>query len=371
MRYLIFIAFVVISILDYISGRKRILRRTNGLKDVEEIAEKKVSVIIPARDEEENLKKLLPLVCSQQFPAHEIIVVDDNSTDKTSEIATSFEQVKLVKLEEDPPDGWVGKSWALWNGFLNSSGDYLLFLDADVEPSDKLIEYLSVQHAYHGGLISVWPYQRLEKFYEHLTLPFNLLVIYASNTLGFPGKIARGAFGPVVFTSREDYEKTGGHSTIRDGILEDIKLAKLYLKHGIKVTNFIGDGVVQFRMYPNGIKQLLEGFSKNMSSGAITGGTFAFLLALIWMAGIYTSIPNIASIFFETNNISEVLTKTANYLIVALFIRLLSKDTGQYKIYDALLYPIHYIFFLIVFFYSLYLTLLKKQVYWRGRKLKV
>ncbi|MEJ5257665.1 MAG: glycosyltransferase family 2 protein [Fervidobacterium sp.] len=229
MRYLIFIAFVVISILDYISGRKRILRRTNGLKDVEEIAEKKVSVIIPARDEEENLKKLLPLVCSQQFPAHEIIVVDDNSTDKTSEIATSFEQVKLVKLEEDPPDGWVGKSWALWNGFLNSSGDYLLFLDADVEPSDKLIEYLSVQHAYHGGLISVWPYQRLEKFYEHLTLPFNLLVIYASNTLGFPGKIARGAFGPVVFTSREDYEKTGGHSTIRDGILEDIKLAKLYL----------------------------------------------------------------------------------------------------------------------------------------------
>ncbi|SHN58684.1 glycosyltransferase [Fervidobacterium gondwanense] len=371
MRYLIFAAFIVISILYYISGRDRILRRTNGLKDRKEIAEKKVSVIIPARNEEENLKKLLPLVCSQQFPAHEIIVVDDNSTDKTSEIATSFEEVKLVKLKEDPPDGWVGKSWALWNGFLNSSGDYLLFLDADVEPSDKLIEYLSVQRAYHGGLISVWPYQRLEKFYEHLTLPFNLLVIYASNTLGFPGKIARGSFGPVVFTSREDYEKTGGHSTIRDGILEDIKLAKLYAKHGIKVTNFLGDGLVQFRMYPNGIKQLLEGFSKNMSSGAITGGTFAFLLALIWMAGIYTSIQNITSIFLETNNILDVLIKTANYLIVALFIRLLSKDTGQYRIYDALFYPIHYIFFLIVFFYSLYLTLLKKQVYWRGRKLKV
>ncbi len=362
MKVFIFISFLLLSFFYIYHGRKRVLHlKISDPKNLSDVAPSaKVSVIIPARNEEKNLMKLLPLVLTQTQKPFEIIVVDDNSSDNTFEIASSFKDVKVVRLAENPPNGWVGKSWAIWNGYLNSSGEYLLFLDADVEPSKELIRILIEKHKEYGGLVSVWPYQRLEKFYERLTLAFNLMVIYASNNLGFPSKIPSGAFGPVIFTSRKDYEFTGGHEAIKDSVLEDIKLGKLYVKHKISVTNFLGNHTVKFRMYPLGLKQLFEGFSKNMSSGATTGGFVSFAVALVWMSAIYSSIANLF-------NLSGLIS----YIIISILIYLMAKPTGDYRWYDAILYPIHYLFFLIVFFYSLYLTLFKKQVYWKGRKISV
>lgn len=358
MRFIVFGLFILISIAYVIFGRKRILHSKNDYEDL--VNDTKISVIIPARNEEQNLKKLLPLILNQTIKPFELIVVDDNSTDGTYSVASSFENVKVIRLTEEPPKGWVGKSWAIWNGFSNSSGNYLLFLDADVEPEPVLISSLIQRYRERSGLITVWPYQRFERFYEHLTLPFNLLVIYASNNLGFPSKEPSGAFGPVIFTSRKDYEMVGGHEAIRDGVLEDIKLGKLYLRSGLKVTNFLGNNTVKFRMYPNGIRQLFEGFSKNMSSGAITAGIFPFALSIIWMSGVYSSISTAFSI-----------EGAVRYMVTALAIYVMAKPTGDYKWYDAILYPVHFLFFLIVFFYSLYLTIFKKQVSWKGRKINV
>lgn len=96
-------------------------------------------------------------------------------------------------------------------------------MDADVEPEEGAIEVLVEIHKKHPGLISVWPYQRFERFYEHLNLVFNLMIVCASNMLGFPSKRPKGAFGPVILTSRRDYMKTGGHAAIKDSVLEDHK----------------------------------------------------------------------------------------------------------------------------------------------------
>uniref|UniRef100_A0A7V4CMN5 Glycosyltransferase n=1 Tax=Fervidobacterium pennivorans TaxID=93466 RepID=A0A7V4CMN5_FERPE len=361
LKYIIFVTFVLISLSYIYYAKKRILHSKKSLSDLHHLTENpKISVIIPARNEEKNLSKLLPLVINQSLKPFEIIVVDDNSTDGTFSVARSFPEVTVIRLTEEPPKGWVGKSWAIWNGYLNSSGEYLLFLDADVEPSNELIQSLFLRQKEYGGLISVWPYQRFEKFYEHLTLPFNIMIVYASNNLGFPNKVPSGAFGPTIFTSRRDYEITGGHQAIKDSVLEDIKLGKLYINHGIKVTNFLGNHTIKFRMYPSGFKQLFEGFSKNMSPGATIGGLFSFLLSLIFMAGIYSSFTSVFT-----------LDGVVRYLTVALIIYIMAKPTGDYKWFDALFYPLHYIFFLIVFFNSLYLTIFKKQVYWKGRKIDV
>uniref|UniRef100_A0A7C5U4B9 Glycosyltransferase n=1 Tax=Fervidobacterium nodosum TaxID=2424 RepID=A0A7C5U4B9_9BACT len=322
----------------------------------------KVSVIIPARNEERNIGKILSFLSQQSIPIYEIIVVDDNSWDKTYEIASSFKNVKVVRLTTEPPKGWVGKSWAIWNGYLSSSGDLLVFMDADVEPSYHAIESLVTQYEKYGGLISVWPYQRFERFYEHLSLTFNFLVVYASNMLGFPSKKPSGVFGPVILTSRKDYEYTGGHEAVRDSVLEDIKLGKLYVNKGIRVTNFIGNGIIKFRMYPEGFKQLFEGFSKNMSSGAISGGFINFLLAFVWIAGFYSSFSNF------TFPIWYILLR---HLVFSTLVYILSKSIGGYKWYDALLYPVHFSFFLIVFFYSLYRTVVVRKVTWRGREIDV
>jgi glycosyltransferase involved in cell wall biosynthesis len=359
---LIFFTFILISVLYFYYSKSKVLHlKTKFSKNKKIDNDKfKVSVIIPARNEEKNLSKLLPLLLNQTIKPYEIIVVDDNSNDKTSIIANSFPGVCVIKLKNDPPKGWIGKSWAIWNGYLNSHGDYLLFLDADVEPSEVLIESLVQRYKQYGGLLSIWPYQRLEKFYEHFTLPFNLMIVYASNNLGFPNKKPSGAFGPVIFTSKKDYLLTGGHEAIKDSVLEDIKLGRLYLAHGLTVSNFLGNHTIKFRMYPLGFKQLFEGFSKNMSSGAAKVGWFSFILSILWMFGIYSSMSSI----FTFGGILR-------YLVTSIMLYIMAKPTGEYTFYDTLLYPIYYVFFLIVFFNSLYLTIFRKEVYWKGRKIDV
>ncbi|QIV79285.1 glycosyltransferase [Fervidobacterium pennivorans] len=359
---IIFFSFLIISAFYYYYSTQRVLHlKEKAFNDEKLNAENYcVSVIIPARNEEKNLSKLLPLLLDQSVRPYEIIIVDDNSTDNTSVVASSFPNVCVVKLTTEPPKGWIGKSWAIWNGYLNSHGDYLLFLDADVEPSNVFIESLVKIHKKYGGLLSIWPYQRLEKFYEHFTLPFNLMIVYASNNLGFPNKKPSGAFGPVIFTSKKDYQLIGGHEAIKDSVLEDIKLGRLYSEHGLNVSNFLGNHTVKFRMYPLGLKQLFEGFSKNMSSGAITGGWFSFILAILWMFGIYSSMTSI----FTFGGILR-------YFVTSIVLYIMAKPTGEYTFYDALLYPMYYAFFLIVFFNSLYLTIFKKEVYWKGRKIDV
>jgi len=352
-------ATIFISILNiYFLNRKK-LRIGRVASDSHEY---KVSVIIPARNEEHNILKILRHLENQGVKPFEIIVVDDNSSDKTAELAKQFPQVEVVRLSEDPPEGWVGKSWAIWNGYLKSSGNILLFMDADVEPGENAIEALLNKYKKHKGMISVWPYQRFERLYEHLTLTFNLVVLNSSNMLGFPSKKPSGAFGPVVLTSRNDYERTGGHNAIKDSVLEDIRLGKIYIKNDIKVSNFIGNKIIKFRMYPDGFKQLFEGFTKNMSSGATSGGLVNFIVAIIWIAGFYASFTSFRLPIEYT---------LLRYFGFAMITYLLSKPTGEYKWYDGLFYPVHFLFFVAVFFKSLYQTIFVKKVKWRGRDVNV
>ncbi len=141
-----------------------------------------ISVIIPARNEESNIGKILNLLNLQTVKPYEVIAVDDNSIDRTAEIVKAFqnddESIKLISLKEEPPEGWFGKSWAIWNVYKHSSGNILIFMDADVKPGEKTLEILISKYRIHGGLISVWPYQRFERFYEHLNLVFNLVFTY-------------------------------------------------------------------------------------------------------------------------------------------------------------------------------------------------
>lgn len=353
---------VFISIIYFFTAHKRLLRPLRYTERAVHNNYYSISVIIPARNEERNIAKILNCLKNQSVKPDEILVVDDNSTDNTYEIASKFEGVKCIRLQKEPLEGWVGKSWAIWNGVKASKGDLLIFFDADVEPEYYALETLLNIYDKYGGLISIWPYQRFGKFYEHLTAVFNTLIIYGGNMIGFPFRKPSGAFGPVILTSRKDYEYTGGHEAIKDSVLEDIKLGKLYIEKGISVNNFLGDGVIKFRMYPNGFGQLFEGFAKNMSFGASTGGILSFLLSLIWISGYFSSFSNF------NYPISYIVFR---YIIMCLLFYILLRPTGDYKWYDALFYPIHFIFFIIVFIYSLYQALVVKKVTWKGRKINV
>ncbi|MBM7559579.1 glycosyltransferase [Marinitoga litoralis] len=347
-----YISFIIISFIFIYFGKNKLLKPNNTNLEYH-----KISVIIPARNEEKNISKILKSIINQSYKPYEIIVVDDSSTDKTPNIVKTFKDVKLIRLNEDPPKGWNGKTWAIWNGYKNSTGDYLLFLDADVELSNNAIEILINKYMQTDGLISVWPYQKLEKFYEHLVFLFNIIIVHGSNMIR--SKKPSGAFGPVILTSRKNYELTGGHEVIKDSVLEDIKLGKLYVKNNINVSNYLGNKIIKFRMYPNGISQLFEGFTKNISSGSTSGGVINLIIALIWISAIF-------HLFFTFKSIYLLY-----YFTIVFMLFLISKNLGDFKWYDYFIFPVHLIFFAITFFYSLYRKLFLHTVIWKGRNIDV
>jgi len=340
-----------------------LLRKIRFLK-AKNLQNKKVriSVIIPAMNEEHNIGKILNTLKTQNYTPHEIIVVNDNSTDKTESVASSYIGIKIISLKKEPPEGWIGKSWSCWNGYLKSTGNLLLFLDADVELSKEALESLLTEYIKYGGLISVWPYQRFEKFYEHLIMPFNLIAVSSVNSFSFFDKLNPiGVFGPVILTSRSDYEKTGGHLTVKNKVVEDLEIGKIYLEKGIGVINLLGGEIIKFRMYPKGLRQLFEGLTKNIASGAIKIGIINFLVIFLWFVGIYSS-------FFSCLPKSEYLIY---YPLYVLQIYILISKTGDYSFLDVVFYPLHFLFFLIVFMSSIFKKFILRSVTWKGRKINV
>jgi hypothetical protein len=168
-----------------------------------------------------------------------------------------------------------------------------------------------------------------------------------------------GAYGPAIAVERKKYESVNGHAAFKDGVLEDIKLGKLFLQSGYAVENYLGGQTMKFRMYPEGLKQLFEGFTKNMALGAGSLGPM-FLLVFLWMVGLYSAMGNVFS-----------LNYMFYYPLFVVQIYLVSRKTGDYTFWDALFYPVHFLFFLIVFFVSLYKVIFVKKVEWKGRKIRV
>ncbi|MBO8161859.1 MAG: glycosyltransferase family 2 protein [Thermosipho sp. (in: Bacteria)] len=321
----------------------------------------KVSVIIPARNEEKNIRKILESLKNQNYPIAEIIVVDDNSKDNTAKVAKSFENVKVVTLKSEPPEGWLGKPWACWNGYKISTGDILIFIDADVELSSNAIESLLAEYEKNKGLISVWPYQRFEKGYEHFNFILNIAAVFSTTILKLFGKTKPiGAFGPLVLTSREDYTKVGGHFSVKGEIVEDLRLGQIYLENGLSVNNFLGYKLVKFRMYPKGFKEMLEGMTKNMAIGLQRSSLKNTLLILIWYIGVLNSIP----LKFDTFR----LLLYTSYVVQFYF---LTKKVGDYNLLDALLYPVHFVFFIFTLLDSIFKTVILKKVSWKDREIVV
>jgi len=353
----------LILILAWIIGWLLLLRKIRFLK-AENLYSKNIciSAIIPAMNEEHNIGKILNTLKIQNYKPCETIVVNDNSKDKTESVASSYKDIDIVSLKKEPPKGWVGKPWSCWNGYLKSKGDLLLFLDADVELSGEALESLVTEYTKHGGLISVWPYQRFEKFYEHLIMPFNLIAISSINSFSL-FKISNpiGVFGPVILTSRSDYEKTGGHLAVKNQVIEDLKIGKIYLEKGIGITNILGGEIIKFRMYPKGPKQLFEGLTKNMAFGATQIGIINLIAICLWFGGIYSS-------FFYCLSQSEYLIY---YPLYALQICMLISKTGDYSFWDVVFYPLHFLFFLIVFLSSIFKKFILRSVTWKGRKIDV
>lgn len=326
-----------------------------------------VTVIIPARNEESNLPRLLGSLATQDPAPAEVVVVDDGSGDATAAVAR-MAGATVIPGAPLPP-GWTGKSWACWTGAqavgpgTGSGGEAhagaLVFLDADTWLAPGGLARILAEHRRRGGLVSVQPFHATERPYEALSAFFNLVSMMGVGAFT-PLRRARptGAFGPCLACSPADYVLAGGHEhpDVRGRVVEDVALARRFTAAGRPVSVLGGRGTIAFRMYPEGLGQLVEGWTKNFATGATSTRPATFVLISLWLSGCISAAWSLPA-----------PVAAGVYAAYVAQLAWMLRRIGRFGWWPALLYPIPLVFFLAVFARSLVLTHLRGEVRWRGR----
>lgn len=336
-----------------------------------------VSVVVPARDEEQTLPALLRSVADQGAAVLEVAVVDDASGDATAAVARA--SGARVVPAGTPPPGWTGKAWACHNGAAATTGDLLLFLDADTVLEPGALAGLLAAHARHGGLVSVQPHHDVQRPYEQLSAYFNVVALMASAAFTRHADEARPsrapmAFGPCLLTSREDHARAGGHEAVRGEILDDAALAAAYHRAGLPVWCAVGGDAVRMRSYPGGLGQLVAGWTKNIASGAADAAPSATAATVAWISAHHAvAVGAVLSLLVALTGWGASLVAgspllwTAAYVAVALQLGWMLRRAGTFRWWTWALFPLPLLAFDLVFARSLALTTVRRSVSWRGR----
>lgn len=323
----------------------------------------RISVIIPARNEEKNLALLLEDLCNQSIKPFEIICVDDESSDATTKIAESY-GARVISLH-NKPEGWTGKTWACQNGANFAKGELLLFLDADIRLGRNGILRLIKAYSESGRTISVQPFHCTERLYEQFSLPFNLIQIAANGTT-LCKQQGVGLYGPIILISKVNYNIIGGHESVRRSVVEDMALGERLKEAGIPYQLFIGDQEISFRMYREGIHCLFQGWIKNIASGAGKTSKELFWMVFLWVASM-TSVPLHMVLFAINKALPELTVCILLYVLWAVILYILSKKVGRFRIMTIIFYPVLVIGLISIFVISQIKRIFGLSVIWKGR----
>lgn len=237
-----------------------------------------VTVIVPARDEERNIERVLRSVAASRYPIFEILVVDDRSGDRTAQRAASVDSGRAQRLEvisgEPLPEGWLGKPWACWQGAARARGDLLLFTDADtVHGPDLLSRSVGELHDRESDALTVLGRQLMETFWERLVQPqifMTMMVRFVDQRRPLPQRRWRSAIanGQYLLFRREVYEAIDGHRAVRDQVVEDQALAQRLVRGGYRLWVGRDEGQLATRMY-HSLGEIVAGWSKNLVLGGL------------------------------------------------------------------------------------------------------
>ncbi|MEO8348611.1 MAG: glycosyltransferase, partial [Acidobacteriota bacterium] len=249
----------------------------------------RVSIVIPARNEEEDVASAVRSHLAQDYPDFAVVVVDDRSTDRTPEIleALAREDGRLTVLAgSDPPAGWLGKPHALYLGARSAGGELLLFADADVRYHPRALrEAVTVLEDRRLDLLAFFPRFENRGFWENVLLPFLSIAVFLG--FGFLAlsrrvPLAMGA-GAGNLVRRRAYDGVGGHGAIRNSVVDDVRLAAVLKREGFRVGAFRAEDRVAVRMY-HGFREVWDGFTKNVAwafSGAAGAVLFGMMIVLL------------------------------------------------------------------------------------------
>ncbi|MCA9836284.1 MAG: glycosyltransferase [Trueperaceae bacterium] len=316
-----------------------------------------VSILIPARNEAQNLPETLPRVLGQTVAA-EVLVLNDQSEDASSEILTElqkrFEHLKVI--EGKPLEaGWTGKNWACQQLADAAHGDMLIFTDADVRwEKDTLASLLEFQKEQRAAFVSVWPRQLTVSALEALTIPLiDQILLGALPYMGVkylkPKSLSAGN-GQLMLWTKAAYQKLGGHEAYKSEILEDVRMAQGVKAAGIPLALALGGEVLSARMYQED-SALIEGFSKNIVAAA--GGR----IPLIILTSLSTLAHTLCWLLIPFNG------WWLGIALMSLSFRLLCNLKTGREVQDALWQPLSS----LALWRIVWRALRQKNLAWKGR----
>lgn len=334
-----------------------------------------VSVLIPARNEEDNIAACISSLLAQDYPCYEIIVLDDGSVDRTADILDSFHDPKLKWIKGRPlPYGWAGKTWACHQLSGLAKGDYLLFTDADTTHKRETLScaVAAVQRS-GAGFASLMPRQVVVTFMEKLIVPviywaiFFYLPLFLAYRLPFP--FLSAAVGQYILFSRAAYEKSGGHAAVKESINDDFALVRKVKSMGIKWILMNGKDLLSCRMYRNS-KQVWEGFGKNLFS--ITGyRILPHLFIWIWTALVFIEpVLRLVVQLSPTVIIStDLFIRSAAACMLASILWLTMLCKFGFPLYLVFLYPVAVFLTVLAALRSMVLHIFGRPI-WKGRAME-
>jgi glycosyltransferase involved in cell wall biosynthesis len=246
-----------------------------------------VSVLIPARNEEGNIGNILNDLTNQPFKNIEVIVFNDDSEDRTADIAGKFvkadDRFRLIGHDQ-LPEGWLGKNYACSRLASVANGDYLLFLDADVRISGNLIgDSLWYAEESKSDLVSIFPKQMIITPGEWATVPNMNFILVSLLPLILVRKTPRPAIaaanGQFMLFRKDVYRQFLPHEKMRNSKVEDILISRYFKMERKTVSCLLGDERIECRMY-SGFSDAVNGFSKNVAE--FFGGSY-LLTILFWI----------------------------------------------------------------------------------------
>jgi chlorobactene glucosyltransferase len=326
-----------------------------------------VAVIVPARDERDNLFRLLPSLLCLEPPPAEIVVVDDRSVDDTAAIAAGFGLRVLATSE--PPSGWSGKNWACQHGSEQTLAPWLLFADADTwQAPASLGAALTRAKADGADLVSVFPRQQCHSLWERLLLPFafaQYLAAIGPRWANDDRAASAVANGQYLLIRRSLYERIGGHAAVRASLGEDVALAGLARRAGGRVRLYRAEELVRVRMYRS-LAGLRTGFRKFMVGYLLAHPLHGLVIVL---STALAGLPLLRLVEWAGGRGSWRLA-VASWGVGAAALLPWAGWFGAGRS-TALLQPLAYAGFQLVALESLVRWLLGARVTWKGRAYRV
>jgi len=300
---------------------------------------------------------------AQTYPNLEIIVVNDRSVDGTGEILHAIGDGRLRVIDGiEPPDGWLGKPWALHQGSRLAQGELLLFVDADVVYAPAAVRAaVAFRERRRPAFLSLLPYFEMQGFGENAAMPmlamfcFTFMPTWISNRSRFAALAIGGGTGNLII--RERYEAIGGHEALKDSVVDDVALARLVRRSGDATETVRADDLVSLRMY-HGLAEVVEGFTKN--AFAVFGRNYVVGTLIQAGAVVFHILPYALALAGDRISMATV--------IVIVLTRLILFRSLRYRLDNALLlHPLMVGIWTWIFFRSMWITGIRRKLLWRGR----